>query len=72
MGELRSRTAQGRLTAVILISLPPILLIVLGTLNHEYIAILFSDPWGLKILGGAAGLQVIGSMLLWKIVHIEI
>jgi tight adherence protein B len=72
MGELRSRTAQGRLTAVILISLPPILLIVLGTLNHEYIAILFSDPWGLKILGAAAGLQVIGSMLLWKIVHIEI
>jgi tight adherence protein B len=72
MGELRSRTAQGRLTAVILIALPPILLVVLGSLNRDYIAILFSDPWGLKILGAAAGLQVIGSMLLWKIVHIEI
>jgi tight adherence protein B len=72
LGELRSRTAQGRLTAGILIALPPIVLVLLGSLNRDYIAILFSDPWGLKILGAAAGLQVIGSMLLWKIVHIEI
>src|SRR5262249_41993630 len=71
-GEVRIRTAQGRLTAVILISLPPLMVLLLRVLNPTYINLLFTDPWGPYFLGIAAVLQVIGSILLWKIVQIEV
>ena len=72
MGELRVRTAQGRLTAVILIALPPSLLAFLAFSNSEYVNVLFKDPFGIYLLLAAAGLQLIGSLLLWKIVSVEV
>jgi tight adherence protein B len=71
-GEVRIRTAQGRLTAIILISLPPLMVVLLRVMNPAYINLLFTDPWGPYFLGVAAVLQVIGSILLWKIVQIEV
>jgi tight adherence protein B len=71
-GEIRIKTAQGRLTAGILIALPPAMMIALGILNPPYIQLLFTDPWGPYMLGVAATLQLIGSAILWKIVHIEV
>jgi tight adherence protein B len=72
LGEVRVRTAQGRLTAVILMALPPLMVVVLRVMNPDYVNLLFTDPWGPYMLGGAATLQVIGSILLWKIVNIEV
>jgi tight adherence protein B len=71
-GEVRVRTAQGRLTAAILISLPPIMLLLMRMVNPNYIKPLFEDPMGPYMLGGAAVLQLLGSAILWKIVHIEV
>jgi tight adherence protein B len=72
LGEVRVRTAQGRLTASILMGLPPLMTVIMRALNPSYINTLFTDPWGPYMLGGAAVLQVIGSLLLWKIVNIEV
>jgi tight adherence protein B len=72
LGEVRVRTAQGRLTASILMALPPLMTVIMRALNPSYINTLFTDPWGPYMLGGAAVLQVIGSLLLWKIVNIEV
>ena len=72
LGEVRVRTAQGRLTAAILIGLPPMLLVLLRLLNPDYVMLLFTDSLGHKMLGVACTLQVIGSIVLWKVVHIEI
>jgi len=71
-GEVRIRTAQGRLTAIILMSLPPMMIILMRVLNPGYINLLFTDPWGPWFLGVAAVLQVVGSIVLWKIVQIEV
>jgi tight adherence protein B len=71
-GEVRIRTAQGRLTAAILIALPPTMLLILRMINPGYIKPLFNDPWGPYMLGLAAILQITGSLILWKIVHIEV
>ena len=60
-GEVRVKTAQGRLTAGILISVPPIMIMMMRVLNPSYIQVLFQDPIGPYILGGAAFLQVPGS-----------
>jgi tight adherence protein B len=71
-GEVRIRTAQGRMTAGILIALPPIMMFVLHTLNPGYMKPLFEDPMGHWMLLTAGILQVVGSILLWKIVQIEV
>jgi tight adherence protein B len=72
MGEVRTRTAQGRLTAAILMALPPAMILLLQFVNPEYIRPMFEDPLGPYLIGAAAILQVIGSVLIWKIVQIEV
>jgi tight adherence protein B len=70
--EVRVRTAQGRLTAGILIALPIFMMILLMVVNPAYMRVLFDDPRGPIVLTVAATLQVVGSLLLWKIIHIEV
>jgi tight adherence protein B len=70
--EVRVRTAQGRLTAGILIALPIAMGFILGALNPKYIGVLFTDPLGPMVLVTAAVMQVIGSAILWKIIHFEV
>ncbi len=72
LGEVRTRTAQGRMTAGILIALPPLLFVVLNLLNPGYAQLLLTDKLGHKILAIAFSLQVIGSAVLWKIVQIKV
>jgi len=70
--DVQVRTAQGRLTAGILIALPIAMLGVLSVLNPHYVGILFTDPQGPVMLVTAGVLQVIGSAILWKIIHFEV
>jgi Flp pilus assembly protein TadB len=34
--------------------------------------VLFEDPKGATVLTVAATMQIVGSVLLWKIIHIEV
>jgi tight adherence protein B len=70
--EVQVKTAHGRLTAGILIALPIFMGITLSILNPSYMKVLFEDPKGPYVLGIAGGMQVIGSMILWKIIHFEV
>lgn len=70
--EVQVKSAQGRLTAMILIAMPLAMLVGLEIVNPVYVNVLFTDPWGKLALGAAATLQFLGSLLLWKIVHIEV
>ncbi len=70
--EVRVRTAQGRLTAGILIALPVFMMIVLMVMNPTYIGVLFHDPKGMLALTIAGIMQIIGSLVIWKIIHIEV
>jgi tight adherence protein B len=70
--EVGVKTAQGRLTAMILVALPVVMVFVLEVLNPSYVGVLFTDPVGPLVLGGAAAMQVVGSLILWRIVHIEV
>ena len=70
--DVRVRTAQGRLTAGILIALPPSMILIMRALNPEYVNVLFTDPIGPYLLGAAVFLQLVGSAFLWKIVNIQV
>jgi tight adherence protein B len=70
--DVRVRTAQGRMTAGILIALPPAMILLMRTINPDYVNVLFTDPIGPYMIGAAALLQVVGSFFLWKIVNIHV
>jgi tight adherence protein B len=70
--DVQVRTAQGRLTAGILIALPIVMMILLTAINPKYMSILFTDPKGPLVILIAAVLQVIGSAILWKIINFEV
>jgi tight adherence protein B len=71
-GEIRVRTAQGKLTAAILVSLPVAMLFLMNFVNPDYSRSLYTDPLGLIFLAVAATMQVIGGFILWAIVNIEV
>ncbi len=70
--EVKTRTAQGRMSAGILIAMPPAMLIALSALNPHYVSLLFTDPYGPYALITGFVLQVIGGFVIWKIVNFEV
>lgn len=70
--DVRVKTAQGRLTAAILIGLPIGMLVMMKIANPTYIGLLFADRIGRIVLTAAAVLQIIGAAIIWKIVQVEV
>lgn len=70
--DVRTKSAHGRLTAGILIALPPVMAVAIGIVNPAYLKTLLDDPIGVPILWGAAIWQLIGAFLLWRIISIEV
>src|SRR5579863_1444729 len=70
--DVRTKSAHGRLTAAILIALPPLMVIALQIVNPHYMGALVDDPIGPLVLWGAALWQIVGSALLWRIARIEV
>jgi tight adherence protein B len=71
-GDVRTRTAAGRLTAIILSLLPPMMLMLMYILNPEYTHVLLTDVLGLILLAVAACMQIVGAIILWNIVNIRV
>lgn len=69
--ELRVLTAQGKISGMIIGLLPFFLGILLFIINRDYILTLFTDSRGLMLLGAGVVSQVIGLLLVRKIVDIK-
>jgi tight adherence protein B len=70
-GQLRIRTAQGRLTGWILVGLPFVLFIVMNFLHPGYGRVLFEDPLGRKMVTYATVMLAVGIILVRRIVHVK-
>ena len=71
-GQVKALTGEGRLSGLILLALPPILFGVMYKLNPDYVMILFKDPLGKQMLAGALVMQVLGALVIRKIVNIKV
>jgi len=71
-GEVRTKTAQGRLTGMILAALPIILGVIINIINPGYAKPLIATPIGHKLLIAGAGLITIGTLIIQRIVKIEV
>lgn len=71
-GQVQALTGEGRLSGVVLLALPFVLLVAVYQLNPEYIMVLFNDPLGTKMLAAGALMQVAGALVIRKIVNIKV
>lgn len=70
--EIRSLTAEGRLSAVVVSLFPPIFAVILLVIQKDYLERLFDETMGVVAVIGAAILSVAGWFWLRKIVDIEV
>ncbi|NLM46390.1 MAG: secretion system protein [Firmicutes bacterium] len=70
-GEIKTLTAQGRISGTIIALLPVFLAAVLSVLNPAYLSVLFRHPLGLLLVGGAVLSELIGIMAIRKIINVE-
>jgi len=68
-GEIRTHTAQGRLTGWILCMLPVVMLVLINMVNPGYSKPLFNDPTGIKIMYLGVGLLIVGGLVIRKIIR---
>src|SRR5580700_100941 len=70
--QVRVHTAQGRLTMVLLMALPPTVVVVMYVLNRGFIQPLFADPIGHALIVGGITLQTLGYFVIRRIIRIQV
>jgi tight adherence protein B len=71
-GHVKAVSAHGRMTAGILTALPVLTAIALLLVAPGYLQGMFSDPDGQKLVVGAVAAQVIGNLIIRKIIKIKV
>jgi tight adherence protein B len=72
LGQIRIYTTQGRFTAWILGTLPIALGLIISLFDAEYVMLLFREPLGQFMLVMAIVLQIIGFIMIRKIVKLKV
>jgi tight adherence protein B len=72
LGQVKALTGEGRLSGVVLIVLPFALFAVMLHVKPDYIAKLWTHPLGIKMSIGALVAQIIGAIVIKKIVDIKV
>jgi tight adherence protein B len=70
--HVRALSAEGRLSAYILIALPLGIFLYTYNTNHDYIELLWTKPLGLAMLGGGVVSMVIGIFWMRKVVDVQV
>lgn len=71
-GRIRAISAHGRMTGTVLSLIPVVVALIMSWVNPDLIAFFFRDELGRMMMGAAIALQVIGYMVIRKIVAIEV
>lgn len=71
-GQIQALTGEGRLSGTVLLAMPPVLMVVMMYLNYDYIMLLFNTDIGNKMLLGAGVMQLIGALVIKKIINIKV
>ncbi|MBN1852054.1 MAG: type II secretion system F family protein [Pirellulales bacterium] len=71
-GQVQALTGEGRLSGIVLLALPPALFVAVYKMNPDYVMLLFTDDMGKKMLIGGAIMQLLGALVIRKIVNIRV
>ena len=64
-------TAEGKVSAVILVLLPIVMFLIIYFLNYNYISLLWTDTEGQKLMAGGIVMLILGVMMIRRIIRIE-
>ena len=70
--KISAMTAQGIMQAIIVSSIPSLLLVLFTMINPDHIEIMFKTSWGLALLALVLVLQIIGGVMIKKVVTIKV
>jgi tight adherence protein B len=70
--QIKTHTAQGRLTGMVLTLLPVVLGCALYFVNPHMMSMLWTKPMGVKMLYAASGMIVVGGLIIRKIVNMDV
>lgn len=71
-GQVKATSAHGRMTAAILGVMPIVTVIALMFVAPGYLDGMAADPDGRKLIGGAIVGQIVGNMIIRKIINIQV
>ena len=71
-GKIRVLASEGKLSAIILVAIPFLIITLLSFINPNYINVLFFDPTGRIVAGIAAFMMVAGIIVMTKMVDIKV
>jgi tight adherence protein B len=69
--QIRVLSTHGRMTGLVLGALPPFLALYFMVTKPDYLGGMLADPRGVRVLLAAIGLQVMGVLIIRRIVNIE-
>jgi tight adherence protein B len=70
--RIRAVSAQGLMSGRILSAIPAGVCVMMFVVNPQYARFFVDDPMGHQLLGAAIGLQLLGYVIIRKIVHFEV
>ncbi len=70
--DLKTLTSQSRISAWLLCAMPILIAIAATILNPDYMSVFWNDPRGHKLIMVAVGMQIIGMLMVRKIINIKI
>jgi tight adherence protein B len=70
--DIRTKTAHGRFTGLVLLSLPAGLGLILTVINPEHMNLLFDNRLGQQMIAAAIVMQIFGFFWIRKILDIEV
>jgi len=71
-GRVRVLSAEGRISAFVLIGLPFVVASLIFLLNPTYLPVLFTDPLGQKLLVSDSALMITGIFVIKKMIKIKV
>ena len=69
--QVRVLTAHGRITGWILAALPPALAVILTFVSPQHMKTMVTDPLGIQMLAVGGTMQIIGTVIIRKLVNIR-
>ncbi|WP_110181640.1 type II secretion system F family protein [Nocardioides solisilvae] len=70
--QVQALAAEGKISAYVLGGLPPVFLVYLMLTSWDYVSVLFAEPLGWLMLGGAATMLGVGAFWMSRLIKVEV
>ncbi|MBU1248761.1 MAG: type II secretion system F family protein, partial [Proteobacteria bacterium] len=71
-GKIRVLSAEGRISAWILLALPFVITGILWLMNPDYVNVLFTEEMGRHMIWGSLGSMAVGFLVIKRMIKIKV